>query len=519
LYGVGVNIYEQNKKCTRHIHIYAFQALRIYHSFAKKLIGSAGMVRTRNACQWVLFSLFGCTLCRVCVTIFQTNHQVGFVDIVSSIFRHSTAVEKGSSNPHDAVMLELAPYDASNNILQHAAKFGLGHRFMKLSSAFHLAQRLGMAEVEPFWNADCPEPNMFGLLFGKRKLTILASRLRQPQCNKTVITSNDGLFYFEAVNYMDAGTAIPKSYFQANETISPFWDKIKSDQVMYGQMEGNFVHRDMVDNFTKFYKFEEHTVIGVHLRLGNGEGTHFKSSGRGVNDEFSFVESLAWLISERAKKNVDKPPLIFLATDTGSIIDAFQNAATIPVVIMPQHRPAPKEGVAYENSNKEQSKCFTDWSSMLLDMMLLARSNILVAAPGGSTFSQSLPLSLVFQRGGSFCDVSRLAPYTMTCYDSMETWVFGMNDEAGVTSFGLSSNHTPSESQTTLRLREISIHFPDPEPGKQFAEIESWIKNCGGEDTPPQVQRLGKPMGFNPKYRNHPPRTDNETGWRVNEDQ
>jgi len=236
-------------------------------------------------------------------------------------------------------------------------------------------------------------------LFGKRTLTILASRVRQPQCNKTIITKNDGLFYFAAVNYMDAGTSIPKSYFQANETLSPFWDKIKSDQVMYRQLEGNFVHRDMVDNFTKFYKFEEHIVIGVHLRLGNGEGTHFKSSGRGVKDELSFVESLAWLISERAKKNVDKPPLIFLATDTGSIIDAFQNATTIPVVIMPQHRPAPKEGVAYENTNKEQNKCFTDWSSMLLDMMLLARSNFLVAAPGGSTFSQSLPLSLVFQRG------------------------------------------------------------------------------------------------------------------------
>jgi hypothetical protein len=42
-------------------------------------------------------------------------------------------------------------------------------------------------------------------------------------------------------------------------------------------------------DFMKKHKFEEHTVVGIHLRAGNGEKEHFEESGRGISNEMEFV--------------------------------------------------------------------------------------------------------------------------------------------------------------------------------------------------------------------------------------
>ena len=46
------------------------------------------------------------------------------------------------------------------------------------------------------------------------------------------------------------------------------------------------------------HRFAQHTVIGVHLRAGNGEQAHFVDSGRGIADENKFVSNLVKLVKE-----------------------------------------------------------------------------------------------------------------------------------------------------------------------------------------------------------------------------
>jgi hypothetical protein len=105
----------------------------------------------------------------------------------------------------------------------------------------------------------------------------------------------------------------------------------------------------------------------------------------------------------------------------------------------------------------------------------------------------------------------------------METYVFGWNNTAGVTSYGLLSNDNDNASSslssydilrptTNVRLRHITIHFPDPEADLDVANVEANVlKNCGKPDT----FWLGRKTGFNNKLRKLPPRSDNGTGWVI----
>jgi hypothetical protein len=63
----------------------------------------------------------------------------------------------------------------------------------------------------------------------------------------------------------------------------------------------------------KQHKFQHHTVLGLHIRAGNGETEHFVSANRMVINEEEFLHNILRLLEaflQRIKEtSVNKPPL------------------------------------------------------------------------------------------------------------------------------------------------------------------------------------------------------------------
>ena len=97
--------------------------------------------------------------------------------------------------------------------------------------------------------------------------------------------------------------------------------------------------------------FANHTVLGMHIRAGNGETGDFTKKGRGINNLATWVHEAASRIKEM-KSNLNdtlSPFLLYIATDTPSVIEMFRSelAGVMPVVDFPQERAAEGQGVLF----------------------------------------------------------------------------------------------------------------------------------------------------------------------------
>ncbi|KAL3939839.1 MAG: hypothetical protein SGBAC_005517 [Bacillariaceae sp.] len=159
-----------------------------------------------------------------------------------------------------------------------------------------------------------------------------------------------------------------------------------------------YTRRDLVSAFRRNHKFSSHTVLGIHIRAGNGEKRDFTLKQRGIHhDPKEYVAALIQVIRNTIPvENLPKPPLIFLATDQPMyripVADEVQNQnLSWPVVVLEQD--FAKSGVILYGHGKYKEK----WHSMFQDMVLLSYSDVLIATQY-SSFVQSMPMSLVLGR-------------------------------------------------------------------------------------------------------------------------
>jgi len=143
--------------------------------------------------------------------------------------------------------------------------------------------------------------------------------------------------------------------------------------------------------------FSDHTVFGIHIRAGNGEKKDFTKKNRGIHyDAAVYVNSLITVIRETTPiDNLEKPPMIFLATDDpnyrGLIANEIHNQSlSWPVVVLEQE--FEEEGVVLTFKGDDEK-----WHSMFQDMLLLSYSDVLIAAKY-SSFTQAIPKYLVLER-------------------------------------------------------------------------------------------------------------------------
>jgi len=237
----------------------------------------------------------------------------------------------------------------------------------------------------------------------------------------------------------------------SNKACQCFESRFQSDIEIYSKLRDRFRGRETVNEFRKQH-FDGKTVIGLHVRAGNGETGNFERKNRTITniDEWttSMAQQLLSIKSEIEAHNNDdrqQPPppiLLFIATDTASMISTFQKllGENIPVVHLSQTRTEDGQGVLFGEVGRvtvEGDQCMGGWNDVISDMMLLSYADILIAGRP-SSLTQSLPMTMVLSKPvserkvrRSFCEVNPDATRRV-CYDSLMDWCCN-----GTTSFSL----------------------------------------------------------------------------------
>jgi len=281
-------------------------------------------------------------------------------------------------------------------------------------------------------------------------------------------------------------------------------NKATADAAFYAGLRDRFRLRTFVDDLrTKHFGLgsgQQLTVIGMHIRAGNGETGDFSDRGRGIGDTETWLQSLAKQLLEAHRAQDWGDSVLFLATDTPSLIDTVRDllAQDIPVVHLDQVRPEEGSGVFFGEQGKIAQKgkqCLQGWENTMMDMMLLSYTDVLIAARP-SSFTQSLPMQLVLATPKTtrrvpqpFCEVNPAAT-EMRCYSDFSDWCCN-----GKTDFSLQGirqtydylrmpqNNTPSilniadpavQKKYKINDRPIDGCIPRPQGWKQVCLPYNW---------------------------------------------
>eukprot|EP00588_Corethron_pennatum_P018707 CAMPEP_0194306358 /NCGR_PEP_ID=MMETSP0171-20130528/3544_1 /TAXON_ID=218684 /ORGANISM="Corethron pennatum, Strain L29A3" /LENGTH=313 /DNA_ID=CAMNT_0039058125 /DNA_START=376 /DNA_END=1320 /DNA_ORIENTATION=- len=208
--------------------------------------------------------------------------------------------------------------------------------------------------------------------------------------------------------------------------------KVRSDYIFYSFLRDNFRGRNELDAFVK-ENFEDFTVIGVHIRAGNNETTannHFTRMGRQIDDMESWTANLTQLLRSYVDARTfppDRPPAIFLASDTPSASDAFRRAVAMVfprMSVVALDQPDLREGSGIKAApvpGGSSRACIRHARGVLADQIALAKADVLFAARR-SSFTQTLPASLIMHEKKWFCEVTRDAN-DMACFTNYTHWV------------------------------------------------------------------------------------------------
>ena len=329
---------------------------------------------------------------------------------------------------------------------------GLGHRLFPQSNAYHLAKGLYLNELQIDWgwcyyagddNESKGQTDIASHLFGsdksgntfvpiprqqlspKPQLPLVSFpfikaiqwetgelKKNSPQKSTTVEFVN------EVPHYHDRHYSLSKAMRQQPK----FYGKDQSDLQMYQHLAARFQERHSgVQQWKDRLRFDDHTVIGLHIRQGNGEAGDFQSKGRGIQavPENAWIDNLARLLLnftetaeidkvETSKRSI----LVFLATDSGNVTklvaklqqslamaaDSSNPSISIPKVVTVQQPRIPDgKGVSYQYMFDSKEACLESWVSQMTDMVLLAESDVVIAGQY-SSFTQTIPLSYQFEK-------------------------------------------------------------------------------------------------------------------------
>lgn len=480
--------------------------------------------------------VLGGVLLVVVLLVLHMKDSLSVITEDSIIVRDSTASGSLLSDQHEASQEDISPstkeapvyetvYETTKNSnrIVYVGNFGLGHRLSKMSAAYHLAQRLKVV-MEAQWGSCAADDTslgeaipIFDYLFGGNVLVPLQDPLTtpldgdsgsQPFTSKRLWIKNDCHGYYAGQNFKNARQPIPDSYTHDNhpgidnknqpDNGSPMFDKMDSDGRLFQELQDRFLQTQKsrqqqqsitnrtvtVQGFMQQHRFSKHTVIGLHVRAGNGEQDHFVQANRTVNNHDYFMANLVALLQlflERQRQENRNPPLIFLATDTPSVIPYLRQAiqawnVPVPVITFPQPLLPPSTGVTFSQVKTGQP-CLDAWEAMMADTILLGHADVLVAAMR-SSFTQIMPMSMIFQQHGKdegrslvspasttitprFCEVSE-SGQSMTCVDNREAWLFRDETKEWI----LALDNANDEDQTgnggsTRVVHKVMVHFPD----------------------------------------------------------
>jgi hypothetical protein len=289
---------------------------------------------------------------------------------------------------------------------------GLGHRLIRMASANLIAKELD-ATLRSFWgychnDADGGgTTEVFSHLFEPERISMDDSPyLSKGQYLPVYYDVKPGFETLRRGNY---------SLLRTSRQECPCrQDEFRINLEFFRSLRDRFRQQKRVQDFVE-HNFSNSTVIGLHVRAGNGEQGDFQTKGRGIDNPKLWVKQVCdqlqvYLSQQQQQSSLKRPPVLYLATDTPSMIEHFRIELSkpsapikIPVIIFPQMRLVEGQGVLYGekthqsilNSSRKQSRCLQGWEDALIDMILLSHADLVIAGKP-SMFIQSLPMTIAF---------------------------------------------------------------------------------------------------------------------------
>jgi hypothetical protein len=349
---------------------------------------------------------------------------------------------------------------------------GLGHRLFRQSNAYHLAKGLYLDSLAVDWgwcysfdpqnrSHVTSHAEIFPHLFGNTTIPVPRQPPDKPRLPLVsfpfiqAIRWNDTLLQDDSIQthklefVNEVWQYNERQHNMAKMKRQQYYGKDRSDLEMYQTMVRQFQFQDRIAYWKRELQFHNHTVIGLHIRHGNGEKGNFKTKNRGIQgvSEQEWISNFAGLLLNYTESWDSKPRLIFLATDSSNATNlALQlethlaRAATLrpkksalhppKVVTVEQSRIPDGKGVSYQYMFETKEACLEGWVAQMIDMILLAESNVVVAGQY-SSFTQTIPLSFQFAKArsaathepnGLVCNVGVKAT-VMECFEDFGEWM------------------------------------------------------------------------------------------------
>jgi hypothetical protein len=357
---------------------------------------------------------------------FKDNVTSARVDLVTSL-NDATSNVSTTTNWRKSSLRNVVPYFSS---VDYFACCGAGHRFTKLADAYYLAKRVQFSVRVFFGFCTDPVQELFSYFFGPQPYEEAKAMARNSTPNLVLRVGNEVPGFKRLIRE------------GPNSTCPCTNDHLESDVELFHGLRDRFRAKNKVDSFRKEF-FTNYTVIGMHVRTGNGETGDFERKNRTIGDITEWQNSIVnLLVSLSSSWTQTRPPLLFIATDTGTVSTSLRTllAGKMPVIDLSQDRMDHGEGIlfgAQGNIADEGRICLNGWESVYTDMMLLSHADVVVAARP-SSFTQSIPMTMVLSTNKSqrqvlrsYCEVNPAAT-DYVCYEDLMDWCCN-----GVTSFSL----------------------------------------------------------------------------------
>ena len=308
--------------------------------------------------------------------------------------------------------LETIKKAKNKSTVEYRACCGLGHRLSKMVDAYHIARKKNYG-LRVFWEFCDNKTESFHHFFGPQPL----SELQNAQDGREVIKISNEAHCIEKL-VRDGNSSQCKCPS----------DYIESSGEFYNSLVERFRYKDEVDAFRRYHRFDDHFVLGMHVRAGNGEQGDFVEKERAIHNVTSWVKSMSTILLTISRNTTNgRPPLLFLATDTASMVETFRHAlrGEMEVVEYEQERPPEGSGVIFGQHGSQNMLNLTtelcqNLKSALVDMMVLTSSDVVISGRP-SSFSQSLPMGVALSRDHAmYCEVAPNDRYR--CYQTLHEW-------------------------------------------------------------------------------------------------
>jgi len=320
-------------------------------------------------------------------------------------------VHRSQQNWASLSWTEIVKLAKHKSTVEYRACCGLGHRLSKMVNGYHTA-RMKNFGFRVFWEFCDEKTETFHYFFGPQPLSELEGVV---DGRETIKISNE------------AHCMVPFRRRGESETCQCSSDWMQSNEIFFNSLVERFRFKDEVDEFRSRHRFDDHFVLGMHVRAGNGEIGDFTRKNRTIENMTSWTESMSdMLISISNSSSHGRPTVLFLATDTAAVVETMRQSLVgkMDVVVYEQSRPPDGSGVVFGEhgrgiANRTKQRC-DDWKNALMDMMILTGSDVVISGRP-SSFTQSLPMGVALSRkNGRYCEVALDATYR--CYRTFQDW-------------------------------------------------------------------------------------------------